>query len=333
MINARAAKSLPKSRDQIEPVGSFIDDMGRTIRVSWELITPEYAEEILERNTEFNRNLSSNQVKDIRADLVEGHWMFNGSTLCFDAEDYLLDGQHRMTAIAESGIAVRLLVVRGLDPDAMHVMGQDRPRSTSDLLRTSGRLLVNDTTVISIASLVSKLDPNLRNVVRTRPRLADYAWEHRSEFEPVASWARTLVHQTDLTIDPRNAFSNGRAVKKAVSISVLGSLVYIMIHRHGASEEDVHAYWDSVLTGIAITDDDRDHIRAVRNYLRITSPMVRFGGGGTLGALPKLFDTLIMNYNHWVVGETIRRIVPRRQEITEYSSITKARRNSRGNVE
>lgn len=78
-----------------------------------ELITPQMACEMLKKQRNV-RVLKRKEVDRYVRALKRG-WKLNGETIKFDKDGYLIDGQHRLTACAESGIAFETVVVRGLD--------------------------------------------------------------------------------------------------------------------------------------------------------------------------------------------------------------------------
>lgn len=68
-------------------------------------ITPEEAKRLLGRNAN-NRNLNSDRVKRLAQSLTRGEWKVNGETIKLAPDGQLLDGQHRLAAIAQSGVAI-----------------------------------------------------------------------------------------------------------------------------------------------------------------------------------------------------------------------------------
>ena len=84
------------------------------------LMTPEAAKALLERNYAKNRRIREGYVRQLAAAMRGGRYESqNGQTVVIGAEDGVLyDGQHRLTAIVESGMSVPLavaLVNRGKD--------------------------------------------------------------------------------------------------------------------------------------------------------------------------------------------------------------------------
>lgn len=82
------------------------------------LVTPEMATEWLKANRS-NRHVNKNGVARASAAIKSGRWKFNGQTVIFSVTWRLLDGQHRLMAIVEAGIAVEVLVWTGITDDAM----------------------------------------------------------------------------------------------------------------------------------------------------------------------------------------------------------------------
>lgn len=86
-------------------------------QVRFEDITPTKAANYLQQNNNNPRKkINRNVVKSYAADMKAGKWNVNGEAIVFDANGDLKNGQHRLLAIIESGVTVRILVVRGVDP-------------------------------------------------------------------------------------------------------------------------------------------------------------------------------------------------------------------------
>lgn len=103
-----------------------------------ERITPETAAVMLQLNKN-NRPVSTRQVRALASEIKEGRWQINGDTIAFSA-DRLIDGQHRLMAIIESGIPVTTFVVRGITSESFLTKDTGKKRRTSDALAISGVL-------------------------------------------------------------------------------------------------------------------------------------------------------------------------------------------------
>jgi hypothetical protein len=103
----------------------------------WVDLTPTLAEKWLGQNHE-NRNLRSSKVRAFARDMRNGEWTTTGQPIQFDWNGNLIDGQHRCEAVIESGVTVRVLVVKGLDPKAKQVIDTGTKRTPADALKFSG---------------------------------------------------------------------------------------------------------------------------------------------------------------------------------------------------
>jgi hypothetical protein len=101
-----------------------------------ERITPETAAEMLQLNKN-NRPASTTAVKFLAREIKEGRWQVNGDTITF-AEDRLVDGQHRLMAVIESGIPISTFVVRGVPSESFLTKDSGRKRSAADALAING---------------------------------------------------------------------------------------------------------------------------------------------------------------------------------------------------
>lgn len=121
-------KTPRKSADPIIPIG---------VKVEAQVIDPDTARDWLEHNTS-NRKLRKSHVTTLSRDMSEDRWPFTGDTVKFREDGVLLDGQHRLAAIAASGRSQALLVVRGLPKSSQMAMDIGARRTAADALRLRG---------------------------------------------------------------------------------------------------------------------------------------------------------------------------------------------------
>lgn len=101
------------------------------------IITPAQARIWLKKNLN-NRHLREVRVIELIAIIKGKRWIYDGNPIRFSKDGILLDGQHRLEAIARSGISAESAVVTGLDPDAQQSIDTGAPRSAADILRMRG---------------------------------------------------------------------------------------------------------------------------------------------------------------------------------------------------
>lgn len=102
------------------------------------LVSPAMASDWLESTKFHNRNVSERMVDKIARDIKNGKWRFDGSTLKFDTEGNLVDGQHRLWGVIRAQHSVLCLIVRNLEPQAINIIDTNKARSNSDILHFNG---------------------------------------------------------------------------------------------------------------------------------------------------------------------------------------------------
>jgi hypothetical protein len=102
-------------------------------------VTPDIAAEWLKENVA-NRPIRPKHKQQLATTMARNLWKLNGESIKFDSYGRLIDGQHRLLAIIESGKTVPLLVVRGLDPDVVPTIGCGVKRSAADALHHIGEV-------------------------------------------------------------------------------------------------------------------------------------------------------------------------------------------------
>jgi hypothetical protein len=124
-------------------------------------MTPEWARDLL-RNNGHNRSCRKMLVDQIRKDIEDGRWFLTPQTVSVAENGQLLDGQHRLMAIANSGIAVQLMLATGCDPSCFRAIDSGVSRSAGDILKIDGAGGGNDSTAAVIRMvLLYRNYPNL----------------------------------------------------------------------------------------------------------------------------------------------------------------------------
>lgn len=121
------------------------------ITSSVETITPQRATLILEKN-KGNRNISDVVVKRYARAMRDGRWKLNGESIVIDHEGSVLNGQHRLWAIIESGCTISVLVVRGVQRDSFATFDSGKLRTGSDALSAAG--YINTTRISGIVAWI-----------------------------------------------------------------------------------------------------------------------------------------------------------------------------------
>lgn len=100
-------------------------------------ITLEAATVLYERRNT-NRSIRLFQLNKIKRALEKRRWEINGETIIFDADGRLIEGQHRIKGVLETGVPLWSLVVVGIDRERFKTMGQGAKRTAGDILGIRG---------------------------------------------------------------------------------------------------------------------------------------------------------------------------------------------------
>jgi ParB-like chromosome segregation protein Spo0J len=164
-------------------------------------LTPELAEKWLGQNIG-NRNLRRQKVQQYARDMREGNWHTSGQAIQLDWNGRLIDGQHRLEAVIESGVTVEALIVEGLDPRAREVIDTGAKRTASDALKFAGH--TQDATLLAAVARIADARENgyLRTAMATTvPQLSNsdvIAWV---ELNPDVASAMLLARRTGKAIN------------------------------------------------------------------------------------------------------------------------------------
>lgn len=102
------------------------------------MVTPELAAKWLDVNYINQRPVNAVLVARFAADMKAGRWCYNGAPVKFSKEGFLIDGQHRLTAIRLSGASAPMLVVRHHVAVEMNTIDAGRSRTAGDSLVMAG---------------------------------------------------------------------------------------------------------------------------------------------------------------------------------------------------
>lgn len=108
---------------------------GMTTR--WETVTPEMATEWLEGAAK-NRTLKAVNLSRLSAEIGGGFYHPHHQGIAFNTRGQLVDGRHRCTTIAKSGVSCQLMVTRNVPIEAVQKIDSGSARSVVDHLKIAG---------------------------------------------------------------------------------------------------------------------------------------------------------------------------------------------------
>ena len=107
-----------------------------------ETISPTKASKMLAATQEAgfnNRGMTKSFVSRYAHDMENGHWQpHTGETIKVTKGGVVIDGQHRLTAIIQSGATVRMWVCRDIDEGMFQYIDQGKQRDLMDIMTVDG---------------------------------------------------------------------------------------------------------------------------------------------------------------------------------------------------
>jgi hypothetical protein len=101
--------------------------------VSVETITPQIAADWLKCNR-LNRPVRQSHVHFLAREMTADQWQLNGQAIIICDNEDVLDGQHRLLAVIESGCPIRTLVIYGVKREAFKTIDTGIVRTSADAL-------------------------------------------------------------------------------------------------------------------------------------------------------------------------------------------------------
>lgn len=198
------------------------------------LVSPTRAAQLLKRNTENNRPLSKATADRYTKDIKSGNFV-RLSPVVIDSDGYVIDGQHTLSAIAQSGVSTPLFFHRNVSSALMRYLDQGKGRSIRDLAAMDG-MSERVNTVTSIASFCVKWEDGVRNgsLSGSSPRQV------------------VLNFITDNTDDLLAAASIADRVRRSVHIpaSVLGFIYFYAAQNH---QDKADEFFEALETGAGLS--------------------------------------------------------------------------------
>lgn len=123
---------------------------GGQVRVLRE-VTPGIAQALLDHSAKNQRFVRVGKVSEYARAMKAGKWLWVGDPIRFGSNGEMIDGQHRLSAVIESGVTLHDVVVMVLDAkNAIRYIDQNAPRHLNDLRAVLGRDLADGTLVSAI---------------------------------------------------------------------------------------------------------------------------------------------------------------------------------------
>jgi hypothetical protein len=214
----------------------------------WELITPDVAEELLKLNDN-NRNPRPDRINKYARAIDLGDWGLTGQPIIIDWNGKLMDGQHRLMAVVQTGTSVSILVVRGVDPKLMPLIDKGAARTAGDAFTWAG---------IQHGNVVAAAMRQLLALVEGKSTRDSHTLNSITDQEMIDAFA---MHEGFITWAAPMAINVGKSVKLSAS-KYLTAMLWLSIN--GCDSEAIQEFTEQVITGANLGEGSP--ILALRNW-------------------------------------------------------------------
>lgn len=243
------------------------------MRVRISQITPAVAEKFLKQNRR-NRDLVQSKVDTYARDMSSGLWGISESAICFDTAGQLMNGQHRLRAVIDSGATIQSIIAEGMPPDALLHMDSGAARTFPESYKLSSGGSKHVTNAHAAVAKILLRGP-ADKTAPTRTELAGMMDKHHAAIDfgvsvvpgrtglriahVQAVFARAYYHRNRAGVEAFCSLLGSGEIHQPVDRAA--SLLRDYALRMSTSSKDVRAekYWktenalDSYLTGNPIT--------------------------------------------------------------------------------
>jgi hypothetical protein len=246
------------------------------------LVTPELAARWLEQNTH-NRHIYKSVVDSYARDMKMGMWVVNNQGIGFDDDGMLLDGQHRLLAVIQSGTPTKILVIFGIDKDGEHglpaqaTIDRGKQRGIGDVLS-----LAFGITHANIQAAIARAIIEMCTTTTGKAMSAGTIWEARKVYEDEIC----LVIQH---------IKGGKQLRYSPVLACIAFAAKI-------SKDVAGAFAEKYFTGIGLKADDPAYV--LRNYM-INRDANYAGSGEYRKVIRKYALQALM---HYFKGSSLRKL-------------------------
>jgi hypothetical protein len=148
-------------------------------------ITPDMATDWLEtRQFSGNRKASRAKVDRHAAEMKAGRWLTTHQGIAFDTDGRLIDGRHRLMAVAASGLTIRMWVFPEQTRDTFDVIDTGYARAASQFLPSVAPTLAAG----AVRYIAAAVDREYGGIYRNKMLLHEVLEVHR-QWPELESWA------------------------------------------------------------------------------------------------------------------------------------------------
>jgi len=202
------------------------------ITAKLETITPQIAASMI-GDTSHQRRLNPTTVKAYAQQMKAGEWNVNGETIILTSDGTVNDGNHRLHAIVDSGIAITTMVVRGTEKESFKTID-------TGIARTGASLLEMDGVKPKAASAISGASASLILAKLRKSAGAGAAGLTKPlNIKKFADENNRIFHLADLLLK----------TNRVGNIATAGTILFLWFMMDRVDAYAASEFWEGVLTG------------------------------------------------------------------------------------
>jgi len=171
--------------------------------------------------------------------MAKGQWKLTGESIKFNTKGELIDGQHRLEAVIETGKSIQILVCRNVPDEAFMELDTGGTRTPSDLLTVAGYDYTSGvaSAIRNLTSIYEIEGGDMAGSSLGRKRvdpetLLEYAKEHGEQL--VEAVKKTMSKESKVVCGPPSLFA----------------ALYFIFSEHNKKGAD--AFFDSLIDGVGL---------------------------------------------------------------------------------
>jgi hypothetical protein len=273
-------------------------------------VNPSEAARILNRNCfDRQRPLRKPDVRFYAEEMVRGEWLPR-SVLKFcdvNGSQYLIDGQHRLTAIIESQTK-QVFEIQVLNADSEEEMARIYTKVDQNAIRTDG----NKLKALGLDSEMGMSAPKLERY-GAAVKFIESGFVHAAKmhtYEYVAcirKWSDGIANYDDMLID---VAQSGNHIARRSSVAGVG-IVTMQESVKEYGESVVYEFWEGVLSGIGFQSQDDPRKRV---YMHLLQASLVGGSAATFKSdthTSKEYQAraVAAGFNAWVENRSLSKLV------------------------
>lgn len=220
-------------------------------------MTPDWAESLIQKHNLRNRKLRKHVLERYKEAIRAGRYKLTHQGVAIGWDGVLLDGQHRLLAVAETGMSIQIVYATQCDPATFDVIDSGCVRKSSDALDMNNVPYAN--TVNAICRMHIMYYEHLERI-----------WQGRLRYPETSEITKFYMSRSnDCDFATQKAYATWRQFRLLTNRSAIGAFVLLAIDNNHPRTE-IEAFLQKLGSGSGLDE---------------SSPILRFRAAVANGVL------------------------------------------------